>query len=173
MNLKNKYLNFHELGRREVLACAPTGSGKTLSYILPLIHHLNVPVQDKSFRGVILAPTRELAVQIYRECIKYSAPLKLKAFVIDKVNKAEKKFNNNHNYDILITTPNRLVYMLKNTDISIDLEDVEWLIIDESDKLFEAGTKGFREQLAVIYQACSKAKKAMFRYVTILLLILT
>ena len=37
------------------------------------------------------------------------------------------------------------------------------LIIDESDKLFEAGLKGFREQLAVIYQACSKAKKAMFR----------
>ena len=151
---------------REVLACAPTGSGKTLAYLLPLINHIKSPIQDKGFRGVILAPTRELAAQIYRECIKYSAPLKLKAFVIDKVNKAEKKFDNNHNYDILITTPNRLVFMINNSDIKLNLKDVEWLIIDESDKLFEAGPKGFREQLAVIYQACSKAKKAMFRYVT-------
>ena len=136
-----------------------------MAYLLPLINHLRSPVEDKGFRGVVLAPTRELAAQIYRECIRYSASLKLKAFVIDKVNKAEKKFNNNHNYDILITTPNRLVFMLKNDDISLNLKDVEWLVIDESDKLFEAGPKGFREQLAVIYQACAKAKKAMFRYV--------
>lgn len=150
------------LEHREVLACAPTGSGKTLAYLIPLIHHLNEPKWDKSFRGVILSPTRELAAQIYRECVKFSAPLKLKAFMIDKVNKSEKKLEHHHKYDILITTPNRLVYMLKNSENSLNLEHVEWLIIDESDKLFEAGPKGFREQLAAIYQACSKAKKAMF-----------
>ena len=83
--------------------------------------------------------------------------------MIDKVNKSEKKLEHHHKYDILITTPNRLVYMLKNSENSLKLEHVEWLIIDESDKLFEAGPKGFREQLAAIYQACSKAKKAMFR----------
>ena len=95
-----------------------------MAYLLPLINHIKSPIQDKGFRGVILAPTRELAAQIYRECIKYSAPLKLKAFVIDKVNKAEKKFDNNHNYDILITTPNRLVFMINNSDIKLNLKDV-------------------------------------------------
>ena len=145
------------------MACAPTGSGKTLAYLIPLIHHLHSPDPETGFRGVILAPTHELAAQIYRECIKLSASLKIKAFVIDKVNKAEKKFEVGQKYDILITTPNRLVYMLKNSKITLKLDQVEWLIVDESDKLFEAGPKGFREQLAAIYQACPKAQKAMFR----------
>ena len=134
-----------------------------MAYLIPLIHHLSLPEPEKGFRGIILAPTRELATQIFRECIKFSASVKLKVFMIDKVNKAEKKFESRHNYDILITTPNRLVYMLQNSNITLNMDHVEWLIIDESDKLFEAGPKGFRDQLAVIYQACSKAKKAMFR----------
>ena len=90
--------------------------------------------------------------------------------------------------DILITTPNRLVYLLNQEPPTISLKrylyplvkfsnlylkifidfkifsSVEWLIVDESDKLFETGVRGFRDQLAVIYQACDSAhiKRAMF-----------
>ena len=62
--------------RREVIACAPTGSGKTAAYLVPLIHHLasssakaNKTSQGKKrTRSIILCPTRELAQQVLREC---------------------------------------------------------------------------------------------------------
>lgn len=51
--------------RRELLACAPTGSGKTAAFLIPVIHHLKEPSKD-GIRALILAPTRELAAQIHR-----------------------------------------------------------------------------------------------------------
>ena len=117
------------LDRRESLVCAPTGSGKTVSYLLPLVHHLREPRNKKGFRGVIVAPTRELADQIYRECQKLCEPRKLRPFIIDKVAKCVKKVSG-QKLDILITTPNRLVYMIKSEEIQF--KNVEWLIVDES-----------------------------------------
>ena len=49
--------------------------------------------------------------------------------------------------DILVTTPNRLVHMLQQDPPAIELDNVEWLILDEADKLFEEGKDGFREQV--------------------------
>jgi superfamily II DNA/RNA helicase len=49
--------------RREILACAPTGSGKTAAFLIPVLHHLKEP-RNKGFRALILAPTRELAQQV-------------------------------------------------------------------------------------------------------------
>jgi CRISPR/Cas system-associated endonuclease/helicase Cas3 len=50
---------------RQVLACAPTGSGKTVAFLIPIIHHLAGP-RKLGFRAVIVSPTRELASQTYR-----------------------------------------------------------------------------------------------------------
>lgn len=77
--------------RREILACAPTGSGKTAAFLVPIIHCLGGP-QKKGFRAVIVAPTRELANQIHRECLKLSEGRGLRCHVIDNVNKAAQKF---------------------------------------------------------------------------------
>lgn len=49
------------------MACAPTGSGKTLAFVLPLLHHLKGP-ENRGFRGLVLAPTRELAEQVLYYC---------------------------------------------------------------------------------------------------------
>jgi len=151
------------LDRRETLVCAPTGSGKTVSYLLPLVHHLREPRNKKGFRAVIVAPTRELASQIYRECGKLCEPRKLRPFIIDKVSKSAKKISG-QKLDILVTTPNRLVYMINNDEVS--MKNVEWLIVDESDKLFETTGKGetsFRDQLAAIYRACSEEGEGQLR----------
>lgn len=51
---------------REVVACAPTGSGKTLSFVVPILHDLKGPTKE-GFRAVIISPTRELAQQTYRQ----------------------------------------------------------------------------------------------------------
>ena len=67
-------------------------------------------------------------------------------------------------HDILVSPPNRLVHMLQQDPPLLSLDRVEWLIVDEADKLFEAGVSGFREQLAAIHRACSGPglRRAMF-----------
>ncbi|XP_033118852.1 probable ATP-dependent RNA helicase DDX52 [Anneissia japonica] len=139
------------LNRREVLACAPTGSGKTAAFIIPILAHLQKS-RGKGIKAVVVSPTRELAQQTYREFERLAEGQELKIKVLDKIqtmNKSAKLI-----CDILVCTPNRLVFMLKEETQSLKLKNVEWLIIDESDKLFEEGKSGFREQLAVIYKAC-------------------
>ena len=65
-------------------------TGKTVSYLLPLVHQLREPRNKKGFRAVIVAPTRELASQIFRECEKLCEPRKLRPFMIDNVSKSAK-----------------------------------------------------------------------------------
>lgn len=153
------------LQNRQLLACAPTGSGKTAAFLIPIIHHLGGP-RKKGFRAVIVSPTRELARQTYRECIRLSEGRKLKVCIISKATQAVSKYGpqSSQRFDILVTTPNRLVYLLKQDPPALLLGSVQWLIIDESDKLFEVGQNGFRDQLATIYQACSSSdvKRCMF-----------
>ncbi|KAK3092499.1 hypothetical protein FSP39_003695 [Pinctada imbricata] len=153
------------LERREVMACAPTGSGKTAAFIIPILHHLQGPCKE-GLRALILAPTRELAKQIKREFQSLSEGLGLKILFIEKSTTATKKLSasGGKNIDIMVSTPNRLVYMLRENPQVIDLTNIQWLVIDESDKLFEEGKTGFREQLAEIYRACENknVRRAMF-----------
>ncbi|XP_027212649.2 probable ATP-dependent RNA helicase DDX52 [Penaeus vannamei] len=151
---------------REILGCAPTGSGKTAAFLVPILNQLGGP-QRKGFRAVILAPTRELAKQTYRECTRLSEGLGLRVHIISNVNKAKEKFGpkSAKKFDVLVTTPNRLVFLLQEDDTPpIDLSNVEWLVVDESDRLFEGGARGFRDQLAAVYRACTgpNIRRALF-----------
>ena len=117
---------------REMLACAPTGSGKTLSFLIPVVHHLLRPnLEDinkkkkKCFRGLILSPTKELAEQTFHECktlllngsaeSRAKKPL-LRVKILDK--KETKVFSrtgalHSNKIDLLIATPNRIVHLLE------------------------------------------------------------
>ncbi|KAL7853631.1 hypothetical protein AOLI_G00204750 [Acnodon oligacanthus] len=145
--------------RREILACAPTGSGKTMAFCLPLLAHLRQPL-NKGFRALIVAPTRELASQTHRELLKLSEGMGFRVHMINKGVNAVKKYGpkSAKKFDILVTTPNRLIYLLNQDPPALDLSCVEWLVVDESDKLFEDGKTGFRDQLATIFLACSSPK---------------
>ncbi|XP_018495562.2 probable ATP-dependent RNA helicase DDX52 [Galendromus occidentalis] len=151
------------LERREVLVSAPTGSGKTAAFVIPLVHLLGEPSTD-GFRAVVVCPTRELAKQTYREVVRLAEGTGLRTYVLTKTSNAQKRFSSDmaKSLDIMVTTPNRLVWLLKETKLT--LGRVQHLIIDESDRLFEAGKSGFRDQLVKIYEACdsSKLKRAMF-----------
>lgn len=152
------------LDNRQILACAPTGSGKTAAFIVPIIQNLGTG-QNKGFRALIICPTRELAKQTQKEFILLSDTRNLKVHVINKVKEAVEKYGpkSSKKFDVLITTPNRLCYLLKQ-EKSISLSNIQWLIIDEADKLFEEGKQGFRDQLNDIITACtsSNLKIAMF-----------
>lgn len=145
------------LGHRELLACAPTGSGKTLSFILPIMHELREP-KKVGFCAVVVTPTRELAQQIYREFVRMNRDINLRIHVLTKSKASSNQFASSEStkgkFDILVTTPNRLVHMLQQDPPAVNLSKVEWLVLDEGDKLFEEGANGFRDQVATIYQAC-------------------
>lgn len=150
---------------RQILACAPTGSGKTAAFLLPIIHHLGGP-QKKGFRAVILSPTRELAKQTYRECLRLAQGFDFRVHIISKVNQALDKYGpkSSQKFDILITTPKRIIYLLNQDPPAISFNNVEWLVVDEADKLFEDGTRCFKDQLETISKACTNEnlKRAMF-----------
>lgn len=152
------------LDRREIICSAPTGSGKTLAFVLPIIHQLKEPKKLGSFRALILAPTRELAKQIHREALWISQGSNLRIHHLKNVEEAAKKFSPDSplKFDILVTTPNKLSVLLQTDPPSISLNRLEWLIIDECDRLFELG---FRDDLATIYKHCLKSNnccRAMF-----------
>ncbi|CAG0914064.1 unnamed protein product [Notodromas monacha] len=155
------------LQRRELLASAPTGSGKTAAFLIPLLHHLKEP-SKKGIRALIVAPTRELAAQIHRECVRLSEGTHLRCHQLDHIGKKSSKAVRavcSSKCDLLVCTPSRLIYLLNRDPCPITLKSVEWLVVDESDKLFEIGTTGgFREQLARIYTACNAAnvRRALF-----------
>jgi len=141
---------------RDVLACAPTGSGKTAAFLIPLIMRLRSSLVNKKknkkagsesgdVRGLIIAPTRELAIQILREFEKLSKGKEFHAFVLSK-SLTNKKIV----ADVIITTPLRMIHFLKSKELSLDT--VETLILDEADKLFELG---FLEQVDEILAACT------------------
>ncbi|XP_017785320.1 PREDICTED: probable ATP-dependent RNA helicase DDX52 [Nicrophorus vespilloides] len=146
------------LKNRQILGCAPTGSGKTAAFLVPIIETLKGP-EKVGVRALILSPTRELAKQTVNECMRLSEGRSLRVQLITKA--TEDKFKK---CDILVTTPNRLCYLLKSDPPAISLSFVEWVVVDEADKFFEEVGRSFKDQLDEILMACtnSNRKIAMF-----------
>lgn len=136
------------LSGRECFACAPTGSGKTLAFICPILMKLK-PGSKDGIRAVILCPTRELAAQTTRECKKMA---KGKKYYIKLMTKELAKSSDFKKIpcNILVSTPRRLEFAIHKR--KLDLSRVEYLVLDESDKLFELG---FVEQIDSVVKACS------------------
>ncbi|XP_044765428.1 probable ATP-dependent RNA helicase DDX52 [Coccinella septempunctata] len=150
---------------KNLLALAPTGSGKTIAYLLPIVQKLKSH-KKVGFRALILCPTRELVKQIKNECVKLSEGRKFRIYTIANKKKAKAQFSSEckEKYDFLITTPGRLCLLLNQENSTLDLKTVQQVVIDEADKLFEAGNCGFRKQLRQILEACSNENRkiAMF-----------
>eukprot|EP00758_Cryptobia_borreli_P003198 Tbor_TRINITY_DN3601_c0_g1::TRINITY_DN3601_c0_g1_i1::g.424::m.424/K14779/DDX52, ROK1; ATP-dependent RNA helicase DDX52/ROK1 len=135
---------------RSVLACAPTGSGKTLAYLLPLFARLKAPNPEAGgIRAMIVAPTMELAVQIERETLIMLKGARWKLVQHGQTTK---------NKDIFVTTPARVVNMVKEN--LIDLQFVEYLVFDEGDKLLDVSTS-FISMVKEIITACTNINKVV------------
>ncbi|XP_068142038.1 probable ATP-dependent RNA helicase DDX52 [Drosophila tropicalis] len=148
------------LRNRALMACAPTGSGKTLAFLTPIINGLRSH-KTSGIRALVLAPTRELAQQIYRECSELTRETGLRTHFISKVSEAKQQYGPEckQKYDILISTPNRVRFLLQQEPPLLDLSAVEWFVLDEADRLMEEGKNNFKEQLDDIYSACSHSGK--------------
>lgn len=134
------------LGGSHVLASAPTGSGKTVAFLGPLIALLAKPGKEFA-RVLVIDPTRELAKQTLDEFVKLTAGRKWSARVLDKLSKAAAQ--GLKRLDLAIATPMRLAQMLKDDVLTLD--SMRHLVLDEADKLLDLG---FAPQIDEILGYC-------------------
>jgi ATP-dependent RNA helicase DDX5/DBP2 len=126
---------------RDLIGLAETGSGKTLSYLLPAVVHINA--QPHLGRGdgpivLCLAPTRELAVQIQAECAKFGSSSRIKSTcVYGGASKGPQARDLRNGVEIVIATPGRLMDFLETR--TTNLRRVTYLVLDEADRMLDMG----------------------------------
>lgn len=128
------------LNRRDVLACAQTGTGKTASFALPLIQQLiDRPAgQLAGPRALILAPTRELAIQIGENIATYAALTRIRHTVVfGGVSINQQLAELRKRPEILVATPGRLLDLINQRAVS--LADVRFFVLDEADRMLDMG----------------------------------
>ena len=126
---------------RDVVGIAQTGTGKTAAFGLPLLQMLaanRVAPAPRAVRALILAPTRDLALQIDESLRSYGRHLHLRhAVILGGINQNKQIAAMRHGVDILVATPGRLLDLVSQKHVI--LSAVTTLIIDEADRMFDMG----------------------------------
>lgn len=134
---------------RDMIGISATGSGKTLAFLLPAIVHINAQPYLQPGDGpivLVIAPTRELAVQIKVECDKFGHSSGIKnTCVYGGVPKRGQVDDLRRGVEICICTPGRMIDMLETG--STNLRRVTYLVLDEADRMLDMG---FEPQLRKI-----------------------
>ncbi|MCF9034885.1 ATP-dependent RNA helicase RhlB [Acinetobacter nectaris] len=141
--IQEKVLKF-TLAGHDAIGRAQTGTGKTAAFLISIINDLlNNPITEKRYRGepraLILAPTRELALQIEQDAkdlVKFSGLNVMTLLGGVDFDKQRKQLDANP-IDILVATPGRLIDFAEQKEIWLD--QVEFLVIDEADRLLDMG----------------------------------
>jgi len=129
------------LSGKDLIGIAETGSGKTLAFLLPAIVHINA--QPALSRGdgpiaLVLAPTRELAVQIQQECKRFSASSNIRVVCCyGGMPKSQQARELHWGAEIVIATPGRLIDFLESG--TTNLKRVTYLVLDEADRMLDMG----------------------------------
>ena len=131
------------------MGIAATGSGKTLSFILPAIVHINAQEYLRPGDGpiaLVIAPTRELATQIEKEARKFGESSKIKiTCVYGGVSKGPQARALRNGVEIVICTPGRMIDFLESN--TTNLRRVTYLVMDEADRMLDMG---FEKQIRSI-----------------------
>ncbi len=132
---------------KSVLCVAQTGTGKTLSYALPISELIKLIEDEEGLSrkkskpyAVIVAPTKELVVQIEQvfKDISHHVKLRIRSLIGGQRNRMTKSLKD-QSYEILVATPNKLLKLIKNKEVHFS--DLKYLIFDEADTLFDMGFK--------------------------------
>lgn len=144
---------------RDICASAVTGSGKTAAFMIPVLERLLYrPAAAAACRVLVLAPTRELAVQCHSVASKLARFTDIRlALLVGGLSNKQQEAELRLRPDVLIATPGRLIDHLRNAQ-SFDLLSVEILIMDEADRMLE---DGFKEELNEIVRHCPKGRQTM------------
>lgn len=145
------------LNGKDILGIAPTGSGKTLSYALPiLMKQQNSNAKNRYVNVLVLVPTRELAVQVNEVFNLYSKalPERIKSMAVFGGVSINPQMMNLNGVHILIATPGRLLELVESN--AVHLSDVETLVLDEADKMLNLG---FKEEVNRIFSLLPKKRQ--------------
>lgn len=129
---------------RDLIGIAKTGSGKTLAFILPMFRHILDQPELEDGEGpisIILAPTRELCMQIGKDIKKFSKSLNLRAVcVYGGTGISEQIAELKRGAEIIVCTPGRMIDMLAaNSGRVTNLRRVTYVVLDEADRMFDMG----------------------------------
>ena len=148
----------------DIIASAQTGTGKTGAFLLPALQLLSKSPRQRGPRLLVLAPTRELAMQIASEAEKFSRhlPQMKTVCVYGGVPYPPQKRALSRPYDILVATPGRLLDHMERG--FIDLSKVQMLVLDEADRMLDMG---FIEPVEYIAEATPKNRQTLLFSATI------
>ena len=147
------------LANKDLIACAQTGTGKTAAFVLPILNKI-CSNQTKKTNTIIIAPTRELALQIDRQIEGFSYFTNSSSFPVygggtgDDFEAQKKAIKNGA--DILVCTPGRLLAHMKFN--YFDPSGVKHFILDEADRMLDMG---FHDDIMAVFQKLPKEKQTL------------
>ena len=142
----------------DVIAIAQTGTGKTAAFVLPMLHRLSQSQgQRHGIRSLILAPTRELAVQIMENIRAYGQGLPIRvAAIYGGVEEDAQIKALRHGVDMVVATPGRLLDLLSRQKLDFSL--LEMLVLDEADRMLHMG---FLHDIEAIVSTVPKRRQTL------------
>lgn len=153
------------LSGQDILAIAQTGTGKTAAFAIPLIskiQSLKPRLEEQVVKAVVMVPTRELAIQIeqvFRDIGKYTSVVPVAVIGGVEIEPQLKKLKK---ADIVIATPGRIMDLVYKGDLS--LKKMEFLVLDEADRMLE---KGFYNDIEKLITLLPRRRQTMFFSATI------
>jgi len=151
------------LAGRDVVATAQTGTGKTLAFVLPMIHLIAKQLSPPGIRAVILSPTRELAIQIDEVFAMMAAGTGVRAtVVVGGLNERTQLQSIRKGAHVLIATPGRLYDFVGRK--LVDLASVRMLVLDEADRMLDMG---FLPTIKRLMEAMPSTRQTLFFSATI------
>jgi ATP-dependent RNA helicase RhlE len=139
------------LKRRDIMGIARTGSGKTVSYVLPILMNLlgNTVTKNRHVNVLVLVPTRELAIQVSEVFLLFSSglPERIKTMAVFGGVSINPQMMGLQGVNILVATPGRLLELVESK--AVYLSDIETLVLDEADKMLNLG---FHEEMNRIFK---------------------
>ena len=147
------------LDKKDIIASAQTGTGKTAAFALPILQLLfdkqDAPKKGKKIRALIVSPTRELAVQIGKNFQTYSKYTNLRTTVVFGGTGIEPQIDIlKKGVDIVVATPGRLLDLHKQDILNLDY--IEILVLDEADLMLDMG---FIDDVKKIERLCPETKQ--------------
>ncbi|HEY5507246.1 MAG TPA: DEAD/DEAH box helicase [Paludibacter sp.] len=146
------------LKKRDVLGIAKTGSGKTASYVLPILMNLQgkTVTKNRHVNVLVLVPTRELAMQVSEVFITFGAvlPDRVKTMAIFGGVSINPQMMALQGVNVLVATPGRLLELVESK--AVHLSEIETLVLDEADKMLNLG---FREEMSLIFKLLPRKRQ--------------
>lgn len=145
----------HALEGRDILGIANTGTGKTAAFLIPIINKI---LKDSKETAIIIAPTRELALQIEKEFIEFTKGMKM--WSVSCVGGAPifaQIKNLRRGCNVVIGTPGRLLDLVKRKEL--DLSDTRSIVLDEADRMLDMG---FVDDITFLLEKTPKDRQGFF-----------